>query len=46
MTGAPALDGSPDPLSDRERQIAEAFADGETYHEIAGRLRLREAGFV
>ena len=40
MTDAPIFDGSPDPPSDRERQIAGAFAEGETYSEIAGRLNL------
>ena len=28
------------PLSPRERQIAEAFASGETYQQIADRLNL------
>ncbi|WP_235857793.1 LuxR C-terminal-related transcriptional regulator [Marimonas lutisalis] len=31
---------STSPLSPRERQIAEAFAGGETYQQIAGRLNL------
>jgi TolB-like protein/DNA-binding CsgD family transcriptional regulator/Tfp pilus assembly protein PilF len=36
MTGPPAHE----PLSRRERQVAEAFADGETYQMIARRLNL------
>ncbi len=40
MSGACTSNGTGEPLSARERQIAEAFAGGENYRQIAERLYL------